>query len=152
MPMTCDGCDGLVEVRFSAVMTFWPPMYIGYSRPNSEATFFSASSMALRFSGFEKSMNGSLENSETWIFASAVAMGDLLLNKQTRDCTASTDFATRRGVGGRHQPGPSENRRRARPFDAQGKHAVPLRGKFAGGLGEDLGVEVNVRFGGGGTH
>jgi hypothetical protein len=30
----------------------------------------------LRFSGFEKSMNGSLENSETWIFASAVAMAD----------------------------------------------------------------------------
>src|SRR5580692_1391413 len=75
-------------------MTLWPPMYMGYSRPNSEATFFRASSMALRFSGFEKSMNGSLENSETWIFASAVAMADFLLDRQTRDCTARVEFAT----------------------------------------------------------
>src|ERR1700688_754867 len=89
MPMTCEGCEGLVDVRFSAVITFWPPMYIGYSRPNSEATFFSASSMALRFSGFEKSMNGSLENSETWIFASAVAMADSLLDRQTSNCAGA---------------------------------------------------------------
>src|SRR5580692_2923651 len=76
MPSTCEGCEGLVELRFCAVVTFWPPMYIGYSRPNSEATFFSASSMALRFSGFEKSTKGSLVNSERWILASAVATAD----------------------------------------------------------------------------
>src|SRR5271156_5320500 len=95
MPSPCDGCEGFVEGRFCVVMTFCPAMYMGYSRPNSEATFFSASSMALRFSGFEKSTNGSLVNSETWIFASAVAMADFLLFRQSGNCTARVEFATR---------------------------------------------------------
>src|SRR5580700_915438 len=82
-------------MRFAVVMTFWPPMYIGYSRPNSEATFLSASSMALRFSGFEKSTKGSLVNSERWILASAVATAHFLLEGQTSDCTASAEVATR---------------------------------------------------------
>src|SRR5271155_1571130 len=99
MPSTCDGCEGFVEGRFCVVMTFCPPMYMGYSRPNSEATFFSASSIALRFSGFEKSTKGSLVNSDIWIFASAVAMAGSLLNRQTKNCTAGAEFATRRGEG-----------------------------------------------------
>src|SRR2546421_9284735 len=49
-------------------------MYMGYSRPNSPATFFSAASIAERFSGLEKSVNGSFTNSETCTFVSAVAM------------------------------------------------------------------------------
>src|SRR6476646_3664503 len=110
-PITCDGCEGLVEVRFSAVITFWPPLYMGYSRPNSEATFFRASSMALRFSGFEESIKGSFVNSETWIFASAVAMAAFLLNKQTSDCTAGTDglqdgWEIRQGTENRLKPVP----------------------------------------------
>src|SRR5580693_7935402 len=95
MPSTCEGCEGLVELRFCAVVTFWPPMYIGYSRPNSEAILFSASSMALRFSGFEKSTKGSLVNSERWILASAVATAYFLLEGQTSDCTASAEGTTR---------------------------------------------------------
>src|SRR5690349_6027916 len=46
---------------------------MGYSWPNSDFTFFSASSMRLRFSGLEKSMNGSSVNSEMCSFCSAVA-------------------------------------------------------------------------------
>src|SRR5580693_9418164 len=81
-------------------MIFSPPMYIGYSRPNSEATFFSASSMALRFSGFEKSTNGSFVNSERWILASAVATAHFLLDRQTTDCTSTVERRTRRvGAG-----------------------------------------------------
>src|SRR5260370_42193091 len=49
-------------------------MYMEYSRPNSAATFFNASSMRLWFSGREKSMNGSFTNSETCGFVSAVAI------------------------------------------------------------------------------
>src|ERR1700676_3100555 len=52
-------------------------MYMGYSRPNSEATFSKAASMALLFSGWEKSTNGSFVNSETCNFASAVAMAEI---------------------------------------------------------------------------
>src|SRR6266702_2615055 len=59
-PMTCEGREGFVEWRLSLVVTFWPPSQMGYSWPNSEATFFSASSMRARFSGLEKSMKGSL--------------------------------------------------------------------------------------------
>src|ERR1700676_3853666 len=47
---------------------------MGYSRPNSDATFFSASSIFLRFSAVEKSTNGSFVNSLNPNFASAVAM------------------------------------------------------------------------------
>src|SRR5882724_9659086 len=49
-------------------------MYIGYSRPNSPATFFNAASIAARFSGFEKSTNGSFVNSVFFNFTSAVAI------------------------------------------------------------------------------
>src|SRR5260370_41723874 len=80
--MTCKGCEGFVEAFFSVVMTFWPAMYIGYSRPSSPATFFSASSIRLRFSGREKSINGSFTNSETIGFVSAVAMLVLLMSGQ----------------------------------------------------------------------
>jgi hypothetical protein len=38
--------------------------------------------MAFRFSDFKKSIKGSLVNSETWIFASAVAMAVFLLDRQ----------------------------------------------------------------------
>src|SRR5437016_8818010 len=72
--MTSNGREGFVEVRFSLVVTFCPLSHMGYSQPNSDFTFFSASSMRERFSGFEKSMNGSLVNSETWTVCSAVAM------------------------------------------------------------------------------
>src|SRR5580692_639785 len=119
MPRTCAGCEGFVEVRFDVVMTFCPPMYMGYSRPNSEATFFNASSMALRFSGFDKSTKGSFVNSVMWIFASAVAMAGFLLDRQTRDCTARAEFATSWVDGTRDVPR-GRNRRRAR-------RAVPLR-------------------------
>src|SRR6266404_5354990 len=50
------------------------PMYIGYSRPSSAATFFRASSMRALFSTREKSMKGSFRNSDTCGFVSAVAM------------------------------------------------------------------------------
>src|SRR6266436_6326255 len=58
-PMISIGCEGFVEVRFSVVVTFFPLSHIGYSRP---------------ISGFVKSINGSLVNSETWTICSAVAM------------------------------------------------------------------------------
>src|SRR5260370_34613351 len=57
-------------------------MYIWYSRPSSASTFFSASSIRLRFSGREKSINGSFTNSETIGFVSAVAMLVLLMSGQ----------------------------------------------------------------------
>src|SRR5262249_17490275 len=74
IPTTCDGCDGFVDLIFSAVFTSWPLMYIGYSRPNSLATFLSAASIAARFSAFVKSTKGSLVNSVFCSFASAVAI------------------------------------------------------------------------------
>ena len=64
-PIISIGCEGFVDVRFSVVVTFLPLSHIGYSRPNSAFTFFSASCMRVRFSGFVKSINGSLVNSET---------------------------------------------------------------------------------------
>src|SRR5437899_5526520 len=74
LPTTWLGCEGLIEVIFSGVTIFSPAMYNGYSRPNSPATFFRASSIALRFSGMEKLTNGSFENSPRWIFLSTVTM------------------------------------------------------------------------------
>ena len=65
MPMISDGREGFVDVRFSVVVTFCPFSHIGYSRPNSAFTFFSASSIRERFSGFVKSIKASLVNSET---------------------------------------------------------------------------------------
>src|SRR5436309_1386397 len=81
-PTTSDGREGFVELRLPGVVTFCPPSHIGYSRPNSDFTFFSASSMRLRFSGFEKSINGSLVNSDIGSFCSAVATAGFLLNQQ----------------------------------------------------------------------
>src|SRR5438477_361052 len=81
--MTSDGREGLVEVRLSVVVTFCPLSHIGYSRPNSDFTFLSASPMRERFSGFVKSIKGSLVNSETWTVCSAVAMAGSLLEVQT---------------------------------------------------------------------
>src|SRR5882724_1388931 len=72
--MACDGWEGLVEVFFSVVITFCPPMYMEYSRPSSAATFFRASSMRTLFSVREKSMKGSFTNSDTCGLVSAVAM------------------------------------------------------------------------------
>ena len=63
------------------VMIFLPAIHMGYSRPNSEATFFRASSIFLRLSGFEKSIKGSLVNSGTCSLASAVAIVVFLLNR-----------------------------------------------------------------------
>src|SRR5207248_11196325 len=85
-PITSDGREGFVELRLPGVVTFCPPSHMGYSRPNSDFTFFSASSMRLRFSGLEKSMNGSLVNSEMCGFCSAVATGNppLAANKSLR--------------------------------------------------------------------
>src|SRR5262245_17765856 len=82
-PITSEGREGFVELRLSAVVTFLPPSQMGYSRPNSDFTFARASSMRLRFSGLEKSMNGSLVNSDMCSFCSAVAMGNCLLDQQT---------------------------------------------------------------------
>src|SRR5215510_12040952 len=87
-PMTSEGREGLVELRFSGVVTFCPPSHIGYSWPNSDFTFFSASSMRLRFSGLEKSMNGSLVNSDMCSFCSAVATVKSLLNQRRHHSTA----------------------------------------------------------------
>src|SRR5207253_10928770 len=81
-PTTSDGREGFVELRLPGVVTFCPPSHIGYSRPNSDFTCFSASSMRLRFSGFEKSINGSLVNSDIGSFCSAVATAGFLLNQQ----------------------------------------------------------------------
>src|SRR5215472_6489616 len=81
-PITSDGREGLLELRLLGVITFCPPSHIGYSRPNSAFTFFSASSMRLRFSGFEKSINGSLANSDMCGFCSAVATVGFLLTQQ----------------------------------------------------------------------
>src|ERR1700737_679436 len=55
-------------------MIFPPPIYIGYSRPNSPATFFNAACMAVLFSGFEKSTKGSLVNSDVRTVVSAIAI------------------------------------------------------------------------------
>src|SRR5260370_13233818 len=77
------GCEGFVDVRFSVVITFFPFSHIGYSRPNSAFTFLSASCMRARFSGFVKSINGSLVNSETWTTCSAVAIAASLLDLYT---------------------------------------------------------------------
>src|SRR6266849_1051564 len=84
--MTWDGREGFVEVRFSDVVTFFPPIHMGYSRPNSEATFFSASSIFWRFSGLVKSGK--------WSLVSAVAMAHFLLDLQTAYCTAFGNGAT----------------------------------------------------------
>src|SRR5215469_12388257 len=73
-PITCAGCEGFVDLIFSLLRTSSPPMYIGYSRPNSDATFFSAVSIAALFSGLEKFTNGSLVNSGLCSLTSAVAM------------------------------------------------------------------------------
>src|SRR5271165_5775410 len=72
--MTCEGCEGLVDIIFAVVKTFSPPMYMGYSRPNSAATFLSAADMAAWFSGREKSTNGSFAKSPTRRVVSAVAI------------------------------------------------------------------------------
>src|SRR5713101_1525142 len=71
-------------------------MYMGYSRPNSPATFLSASSMRLRFSGREKSRNGSFTNSETCGFVSAVAMSVLLIVQFY--CVACQAHKVRKGM------------------------------------------------------
>src|SRR6266436_7423129 len=73
-PMISVGREGFVDVLFSVVVTFFPFSHIGYSRPNSAFTFFSASSIRARFSAFVKSINGSFVNSETCTTCSAVAM------------------------------------------------------------------------------
>src|SRR5713226_2432705 len=93
-PMISIGCEGFVEVRFSVVVTFFPLSHIGYSRPNSAFTFFSASCVRARFSAFVKSINGSLVNSETWTICSAVAMAGSLLRVQTAHCTAPAKWPT----------------------------------------------------------
>src|SRR6266446_323224 len=67
-------------------------MYMRYSRPNSAATFLSASSMRLRFSGREKSMNGSFTNSETCGFVSAVA-----IFSSPKECPSSQFYCAPRG-------------------------------------------------------
>src|SRR5262245_14422633 len=74
MPITCEGCDGLLDLIFSVVFTSWPFIYIGYSRPNSLATFCNAACIAARFSVLLKSTKGSLLNSVLCSFASAVAI------------------------------------------------------------------------------
>src|SRR5271169_6696908 len=78
-PITSDGREGFVDFLFPAVTTFFPAIHIGYSCPNSAFTFASAASICLRFSAFEKSINGSFVNSGTCNFASAVAMVVFLL-------------------------------------------------------------------------
>ncbi len=66
MPTSREEHDGSIERIFCAAVTFWPPMYAGYSRPSSEPTFASAASIAARTFGFEKSLNGSLTNGGSW--------------------------------------------------------------------------------------
>src|ERR1700741_663194 len=70
------GFEGFAEVILSVVMRFWPAITSGYSRPNMDFTWRSASSIALRFSGFEKSVNGSFTNSPRSIFVAVALAGD----------------------------------------------------------------------------
>src|ERR1700758_141514 len=70
------GFEGFAEVILSVVMRFWPAITSGYSRPNMDFTWRSASSIALRFSGFEKSVNGSFTNSSRSIFVAVAMAGD----------------------------------------------------------------------------
>src|SRR6185295_18524925 len=82
-PITCFGCDGFVDINFAVVTTAFQPIHNGYSLPSSPATFFSAASIAVRFSAREKSTNGSFVNSLTCTLASAVAITSLLVAGQT---------------------------------------------------------------------
>src|SRR5215472_2551851 len=116
-PITSDGREGLVELRLLGVVTFRPPRHIGYSRPNSDFTFFSASSMRLRFSGFEKSINGSLANSEMCGFCSAVATVGFLLNQQQ---AIVQPFETSSQADGRPRFSESEYRRTISPQSETG--------------------------------
>src|ERR1700723_3236396 len=75
IPITCSGADGFSDLVFSAVYTRSPPMVSGYSRPNAAFTCASASSMALRLAGTEKSMNASFANSPRFIFTAARFVG-----------------------------------------------------------------------------
>src|SRR5277367_7049748 len=98
--MTCEGREGLVESIFSVVKTFSPPMYIGYSRPNWPATLARASSMDFLFCGCEKSMKGSLVNSGTCSFTSAVAIARFAPEVATLNSTAfGKRGTTARGPG-----------------------------------------------------
>src|SRR5579864_9696187 len=102
-------------------------MYMGYSRPNSAATFFSASSMRLRFSGREKSMNGSFTNSETCGFVSAVAIVSLLseLSILLRCSQERQGFATQTARVPGADIGASWGAAVLRPYEASGP---PKRG------------------------
>src|SRR3954464_13776615 len=62
MPTISDGFDGFSDLILPVVLMFSPPMISGYSRPSSEWTLARAERMARAFSGFEKSVNGSLRN------------------------------------------------------------------------------------------
>src|SRR5579884_615778 len=64
-PTICSGWAGLMERILFSVETRRPPMSRGYSRPNCARTFSSAASIAARFSVAEKSVSGSLRNSES---------------------------------------------------------------------------------------
>src|ERR1700719_767893 len=70
------GFDGFADVILSVVMRFCPAITSGYSRPNMDFTWRSASSIALRFSGFEKSVNGSFTNSPRSILVAVALAGD----------------------------------------------------------------------------
>src|SRR3954471_21178398 len=62
MPTISEGFAGFSDLILPVVLMFSPPMISGYSRPSSEWTLARAARMARAFSGFEKSVNGSLRN------------------------------------------------------------------------------------------
>src|SRR5580700_2410484 len=71
-PITSFGFEGFVDLILSVVTRFCPAITSGYSRPNMDFTWRSASSIALRFSGLEKSVNGSFTNSpREWMRSAA---------------------------------------------------------------------------------
>src|SRR5271157_6379125 len=76
-PITSEGREGFVDFLFPVVITFFPPIHMGYSRPNSPFTFASACSIFFRFAAVEKSINGSFVNVFTFSFAFPVAMASL---------------------------------------------------------------------------
>src|SRR5579883_570862 len=92
MPTISWGFDGFTETSLSPVATHWPSMRSSYSRPNSERTRASAASIMRRFSGWEKSVYGSLRNSESV----AVAIS-FMVTERREDAAPAAEAASAKG-------------------------------------------------------
>src|ERR1700720_1897558 len=106
------GFEGFADVILSVVMRFCPAITSGYSRPNMDFTWRNPSSIALRFSGFEKSVNGSFTNSPRSIFVAAALAGDGVAGVDVDvmvgsprcvnpNCNVRSERPQRGGLGGR---------------------------------------------------